>query len=193
MITNRFVYIILAFSLALVFGCKSSAIDDYNDVSFELVDQNGDEVTFPDDFKGQPLVLGFVYTNCPDICSFITANLYKSWVELDEPDDIQFVIATFDPERDTPEVLKDYASAFNMDRPPFRFLTGPKEEVEAFMERVGVRSQVSYTRETEEGRELYFLSHTDKILLIDQNSRLIMDYGGSMTPTHIITEDLQKL
>ncbi len=192
---NRFKLslIILIFSLAALSGCGSSALDDYNDVSFNLVDQNGQDVTFPDDFKGQPLVLGFVYTNCPDICSFITANLYKTWVELEEPDDIHFVIATFDPERDTPEVLKNYAEAFNMDRPPFRFLTGPEDEIEAFMQRTGVRSQVSYTREIENGDDLYFLSHTDKILLIDQNSRLIMDYGGSMTPTHIITEDLQKL
>jgi protein SCO1 len=185
--------VILICSVAALSGCESSALDDYTDVTFNLVDQNGQDVVFPDDFQGQPMVLGFVYTNCPDICSFITANLYKSWVELDEPDDIQFVIATFDPERDTPEVLKNYAEAFNMDRPPFRFLTGAEDEIEAFMQRVGVRSQVSYTREIENGDELYFLNHTDKILLIDQNSRLIMDYGGSMTPTHIITEDLQKL
>jgi protein SCO1 len=185
--------ITLIISVFIFSGCESNVLDDYNDVSFNLVDQNGEVVVFPDDFKGQPVVLGFVYTNCPDICSFITANLYKSWVELDEPDDIQFVIATFDPERDTPEVLKSYAEAFNMNQPPFRFLTGPVEEVEAFMQRVGVHSQVSYTREMENGEDLYFLNHTDKILLIDQNSRLVMDYGGSMTPTRIITEDLQKL
>lgn len=174
-------------------ACSNESIDDYNDVSYELIDQNGESVTFPGDFRGRPLVLGFVYTNCPDICSFITANLYKTWSEMDRPDDIQFVVATFDPDRDTPEVLKNYAEAFNMDQPPFRFLTGSVDEIDAFMERVGVRSQVSYTRETEDGNELYFLNHSDKILLIDENSRLIMDYGGSMTPVNIIIEDLNRL
>lgn len=112
---------------------------------------------------------------------------------MDQPDDIYFVLATFDPERDTPDVLKNYAEAFNMDRPPFRFLTGSADEVDAFMARVGVRSQVSYTRETEDGNELYFLNHSDKMLLIDENSRLIMEYGGSMTPVNIIVEDLKRL
>lgn len=186
--------LLLIFLISLLFvGCGNDTIDDYNDVSFDLTDQNGEPITFPDDFKGQPAVLGFVYTNCPDICSFITANLYKIWTEMDQPDDIYFVLATFDPERDTPDALKNYAEAFSMDQPPFRFLTGSADEVDAFMARVGVRSQVSYTRESEDGNELYFLNHSDKILLIDENSRLIMEYGGSMTPVNIIVEDLKRL
>lgn len=174
-------------------GCGQEVKDDYNDVSIDLVDQNGEPLTFPDDLKGKPVLMGFVYTNCPDICSFITANLYKIYREMGEPDDIHFIVATFDPERDTPEELKHYASSFNMDQPPFRFLTGSTEHVDALMERVGVRSQISYTRETEDGNELYFLNHSDKILLIDQNAHLVYDYGGSMTPTNIIIEDLEKL
>jgi protein SCO1 len=185
-------FILLISSLAIT-GCGGEAKDDFRDVSFSLVDQNGEEVIFPDDFRGKPLVLGFIYTHCPDICSIITANLYRTWIEMDEPEDIQFVLATFDPERDTPEVLKEYAADFRMDRPPFRFLTGSEEEISAFMERVRVRNQVSDTRETYDGEEMYFLDHSDKILLIDQNSRLVMDYGGSMTPANIIIEDLQKL
>lgn len=177
----------------MIAGCGNHAKDDYTDVTFDLVDHNGTPVTFPDDFKGTPLVLGFVYTNCPDICSFITANLYKIYQEMGEPDDIRFVIVTFDPERDTPEVLHNYASSFSMDQPPFTFLTGPVDEIDAFMERVGVRSEISYTREMDDGDDLYFLNHTDKILLVDQNSRLIMDYGGSTTPANIIIEDLNKL
>lgn len=186
-------YFLFLISTLILAGCGSETYEDLSDTSFNLVDQNGEEVIFPDDFRGKPLVLGFIYTHCPDICSLITANFYKTWVELNKPDEIQFVIATFDPERDTPDVLKDYAADFRMDRPPFRFLTGSKEEVAALMERMRVRNQVSDTRETDDGEEMYFLDHSDKILLIDQNSRLVMDYGGSMTPTHIIIEDLEKL
>lgn len=190
---NSYLLLFILLIYIMAAGCGNDAKDNYNDVSFDLVDHNGAPVTFPDDFKGTPLVLGFVYTNCPDICSFITANLYKVYQEMGRPDDIRFVIATFDPERDTPEVLHNYASAFSMDQPPFTFLTGPKDEIDAFMKRVGVRSEVSYTKEMDDGDDLYFLSHTDKILLIDHNSRLIMDYGGSMTPANIIIEDLQQL
>ena len=174
-------------------ACSSSALDDYSDVSYELTDQNGETVIFPDDYQGSPLVIGFIYTHCPDICSFITANVGKVYEEMDNPGDTQFVMVTFDPERDTPEVLKSYARAFDMDREPFQFLTGDPDTIDEFMRRVSVRSQESYSREMEDGDRMYFLNHSDKILLINQNSELIFDYGGSMTPVNIIIEDLQKL
>jgi len=181
--------------LAIFFisSCTEQRMDNYNDLSIELTDQNGVSLTFPEDLHGTPLLMGFVYTNCPDICSFITANLYKVWQETGEPENVRFVLITFDPERDRPDVLKSYARAFDMDRLPFLFLTGDSESIEGLMERMGVRTQVSYTTETEEGEELYFLNHTDKILLIDDRGRLVMDYGGSMTPTRIFVEDLERL
>ncbi len=184
---------VLLFLSTVFTGCENEVKDDFNDVSIDLVDQNGDPFNFPADLKGQPVLMGFVYINCPDICSFITANLYKVYSEMGEPEDIHFIVATFDPERDTPEELKHYASMFNMDQPPFRFLTGSPDQVDALMERVGVRTDVSYTKETDDGEELYFMNHSDKILLIDQNAQLIFDYGGSMTPTNILIEDLEKL
>ncbi|MEX2586167.1 MAG: SCO family protein [Balneolaceae bacterium] len=174
-------------------SCGEERLDDYNDLSVELTNQYGEAVTFPDDLKGKPVLMGFIYTHCPDICSFITANLHSVWEELDETDEAHFVLVTFDPERDRPEILHNYAEAFDMNRSPFTFLTGDPDQVEALMKRLGVRSQVSYTTETEEGEELYFLNHTDKILLIDENGRLVMDYGGSMTPTGIFTTDLNEL
>lgn len=186
-------FLILLSFILLVSGCGNRALDDFSDVQFELTDQNGESVIFPDDFQGSPVVVGFIYTHCPDICSFITSNVSKVYSELEEPDNTQFVLVTFDPDRDTPDVLKSYAQSFDMDKEPFHFLTGDSETIEAFMNRVSVRTEESYSRESEEGERLYFLSHSDKILLIDQNSHLIFDYGGSMTPVNIIVEDLNKL
>ncbi len=180
-------------SVLLNSSCSSPALDDYSDSQFELINQNGETVLFPDDFEGAPLVIGFIYTHCPDICSFITANISSVYEELDDPGNTQFVLVTFDPERDTPEVLKQYANAFQMDREPFHFLTGDPETVASFMQRVSVRTQESYSRELDDGERVYFLNHSDKILLIDSRSRLIFDYGGSMTPVSIIIEDLKKL
>ena len=177
----------------LLSACGSPALDDYSDVSYELTDQNGETVIFPDDYQGSPLVIGFIYTNCPDICSFITANVGKVHEEMSNPGDTKFVLVTFDPERDTPEVLKSYAQAFGMDREPFQFLTGDPETIDDFMKRVSVRTQESYSKELDDGDRMYFLNHSDKILLINENSELIFDYGGSMTPVNIITEDLNKL
>jgi protein SCO1 len=177
----------------LITGCGSPAMDDYSGERFELVNQNDEPVVFPGDFEGAPMVVGFIYTHCPDICSFITANVGKVYEQLDDPANTQFILITFDPNRDTPEVLKNYAAAFEMDREPFHFLTGDPDTIEALMNRVSVRTQESYSRETDDGDRIYFINHSDKILLIDEHSRLIFDYGGSMTPIPIIVEDLNKL
>ena len=192
---KSFFHKLLGFTALALFlsACSSPALDDYSDVRYELTDQNGETVIFPDDYQGSPLVIGFIYTNCPDICSFITANVSKVYEEMSNPGDTKFVLVTFDPERDTPEVLKSYAQAFDMDREPFQFLTGDPETIDDFMKRVSVRTQESYSKELDDGDRMYFLNHSDKILLINENSELIFDYGGSMTPVNIIIEDLNKL
>jgi protein SCO1/2 len=186
-------YLISVLLVGLFASCGPERLDDFSDVSYELVNQNGEEVLFPDDFQGSPLVLGFIYTNCPDICSFITANVGDIYNEMDSPGDTQFALITFDPQRDTPEVLKRYADSFGMDQKPFHFLTADSTTIANLMERVSVRVKESYSQELESGQRAYFLNHSDKILLIDSESRLVFDYGGSMTPPELIIEDLQKL
>lgn len=174
-------------------GCGNKAIDDYSDSSFELTNQNGETVTFPDDFEGAPLVMGFIYTNCPDICSFITANVHGVYRGMENPDDVQFALVTFDPQRDTPDVLKSYAQSFEMDKEPFQFLTADSSTIASFMDRMNVRVRESYSQESENGEQMYFLNHTDKIILINEDSELVFDYGGSMTKPQLIIEDINKL
>lgn len=185
--------VIIMLILLMFGGCQNEAIDDFSDISFELTNQNGETVLFPDDFEGAPLVLGFIYTNCPDICSFITANVQNVYQQMGNPGDVQFALITFDPGRDTPEVLKKYAQSFEMDHEPFQFLTADSSTIASFMDRMSVRTQESYSKELDNGERMYFLNHSDKILLIDEDSRLIFDYGGSMTSPELIIEDLQKL
>lgn len=90
--------IFIALTLLLGAACqRTQVIDDLNDASFELVNQDSVSVTFPDDFKGKYVVMGFVYTNCPDICPLITQNMIKIKEELGSPDDVHFLGFTFDP------------------------------------------------------------------------------------------------
>lgn len=184
---------ILSF-LFLAFACQRPVIiDDLNDASFELLTQDSTAVTFPDDYKGKYVVMGFVYTNCPDICPLITQNLIKIQDELGNPDDVQFLGFTFDPKRDTPSTLRKYKDAFNLDK-NFDFITGDSTTISALMDSLRVRTQVSFTTTTEAGEELYFLNHSDKIMVLDPQSRVIIEYGGSqpMVPSLII-EDFQNI
>lgn len=179
----------------LIISCNTGpdVIEDLSDTSFELLNQDSTVVTFPDDFEGEFVVMGFIYTNCPDICSLITQNLVRIQQDMNYPDDVHFVAATFDPERDTPSTLKKYGEAFGVDE-NFTFLTGDSTEVFALMDSVRVRSQISMTDTTDDGRELYFINHSDKIMVLDKQSRVVFEYGGSqpMIPS-LVKEDLNKI
>ncbi|MEQ8525204.1 SCO family protein [Gracilimonas sp.] len=179
--------------LIVACGNNPEVIEDMGDASFQLVNQDSTQITFPDDFEGKYIVMGFIYTNCPDICSLITQNLVKIQKQMDYPGDVQFVAASFDPVRDTPSNLKKYGNAFGVDE-NFTFLTGDSTQVFALMDSARVRSQVSFTQETESGAELYFINHSDKIMVLDKQARVIFEYGGSqpMIPSLVI-EDLNKV
>lgn len=168
-------------------------IDDMNDASFELVNQDSVNVNFPIDFRGQYVVMGFVYTNCPDICPLITQNLIKIQKDLGYPANVQFLGVSFDPKRDTPEVLHRYKEVFKVDD-NVNFLTGEPTIIQTFMDSVRVRTQESMRTTTENGKEIYFLNHSDKIMVMNPKGEIIIEYGGSMPSIpSLIVQDLQSL
>ena len=73
--------------------------------------------------------MGFVYTNCPDICPLITQNLIKIQKDLGYPSNVQFLGVSFDPLRDTPEILHRYKEVFKVDE-NVNFLTGEPKVVQ---------------------------------------------------------------
>jgi len=190
--TAYFILTILIFSTLISCNSGPEVIDDLSKKSFEVVNQNGEEITFPDDYTGKYVIMGFIYTNCPDICPLVTQNMIKVQKELGNPDDVQFLGVTFDPKRDTPQVLKEYKNVFDLGR-NFDFLTADSSTVSELMDSVRVRSQVSFTRIRDDGKELYFMNHSDKIMVLDKKGRVIFEYGGSMTPVNYILEDLEKV
>lgn len=156
-----------------------------------MVNQDGEQITFPDDFKGKFMVLGFIYTNCPDVCPMITQNMKTIQAGLGDNKDVQFLGITFDPQRDTPEVLKNYKQMFKLGD-NFNFLTGETEIMDVFLDSVRVRHQVSFSTESDTGEELYFLNHSNKIMVLNRKAQLIYEYGGSMTNPNMIIEDIRK-
>jgi len=187
-------YIFLSF-LLIQSACINDykVIDDMNDASFELVNQDSVRVVFPEDFRGQYVVMGFVYTNCPDICPLITQNLIKIQKDLGYPSNVQFLGVSFDPLRDTPDVLHRYKEVFKVDE-NVNFLTGEPTMVQSFMDSVRVRTQESMRTTTDSGKEIYFLNHSDKIMVMNPKGEIIIEYGGSMPSIpSLIVQDLQSL
>ena len=93
---------------------------------FTLTDHNGDAVSEAI-FRGRPAAVMFGFTSCPDICPTTLAEM-DSWSKAlgSAGKDLRFVFVSVDPERDTPAVLKDYLSAFDV---PVIGITGEPQAV----------------------------------------------------------------
>lgn len=89
---------------------------------FELTERSG-ELVSSDDLKGAPYVVSFFFSTCPSICVQQNQKLQELQKEF-EGKGVRFVAISVDPETDTPEVLREYASRFGADDEQWLFLTG---------------------------------------------------------------------
>src|SRR4029077_20921149 len=91
----------------------------------QLTDFNGQARKLAD-FRGKAVVVFFGYTHCPDVCPTTMSELASAMKKLGaEADKVQVLFVTVDPERDTPEILKQYVTAFD---PHFLGLRGTPEQ-----------------------------------------------------------------
>lgn len=186
---SRISFAVFIFIGLLMTGCNSpEVLDDLGDRSWKLVDQDSAAVTFPDDFKGQILVVGYIFTKCPGVCPAITANMKRISGRITEEQNVHFIGITFDPVRDRPSVLKAYMNKFDLNETRFTFLTGDSSTVTPLLDRVEIR-----TERHPDPAIGYRFNHTNQINLIDQQGRIRMEYGGSMVPAEHVIEDINKL
>jgi len=175
-------------------GCQQpNVIDDLSETSYQLLNTDSTTVSFPQDVQGDIVLLGYIYTNCPDVCPMTTANMKQARQQLDAPDDVQFVTVSFDPLRDTPSVMQRYSETWEAADTDWMFLTGDTTTVNAMMRRIGIRHQITDTTTTSDGEQIFFISHTDLVTLIDAEGRIRQHYSGSRTPPEILVEDINKL
>lgn len=173
-------------------GCQNDlpVQKDLRGDAFRLVDHDSTAVTFPDDYRGDVLLVSYIYTQCPDVCPLITANMRQVRDALQDTNGVRFISITFDPRRDTPSRLDSYRSAFGIaDSTPWPFLTGTPATIDTLMHRLDVKTNISSGDTT----GTYFIDHTDQITLIDERGRVRYQYHGSRTPPEMIAEDVAKL
>ena len=113
----------------------------------EVVDQNGKRLRFYSDvLKDRVVLINFIFTNCPDACPLVThkLNQVRGLMAESIKDEVWFISISVDPERDTPEAMKAFARKQGVDESRWLFLTGPKENLEFIVKRLG-----QYTQEIE--------------------------------------------
>jgi protein SCO1/2 len=168
---------------------------DLTKKSYELINQDSIKVSFPEVIKGNITVMGFIYTHCPDICPMTTHNMYLTEKKLkkDGIDDVKFVAISFDPDRDTPEVLTKFAEIRDLDFNSWTLLTGEKITVDELLKRFDVKAIRTDERIDEEGNPEYSMMHTDRISLIDEKGILRKNYKGSTLNIEEIVKDIKTL
>lgn len=156
------------------------------DLEFRLTNENGETVT-AEKFRGEPALVFFGYTHCPDICPITLGKLSAAIAQLPpkKQDNVNVLFVSVDPRRDSPQRLAEYTSSFG---PQFIGLTGDKEYLKELLKQY--RATFSYGEPDENGN--YPVSHPSAVYVFDAqgDARLLMRYND---PVKAIASDLAQL
>lgn len=137
-----------------------------------LTNQDGEPIRL-NDFEGQALLVTFIYTRCPlpDYCPLMSRNFRQLQPRLEQAFEgrAHLLSISFDPEYDTPAVLKDYAARYTDDLSNWTFATGEPEEVGRAAALFGV-----YTEASEDQ-----IVHNLTTALIGPDGRLVKVWRGN--------------
>ena len=151
---------------------------------FTLTGGNGDVSL--SDFRGKLVLIYFGYTFCPDICPATLGNVNQALKEIGaKAEDVQLIMVSLDPQRDTPEKLEQYVAHFN---PAFIGITGTQEQVDT------VTSLYGIFYEKKEGSEAtsYLIDHTATLMVIDREGYLKLVFPFGVTADEI-ADDLKYM
>ena len=151
-----------------------------------LVDQNGKPRPLST-LRGHRLALTFIYTRCPlpDFCPLMDRNFQAVQREIKKTPalaDVRLVSVSFDPQFDTPPVMKAHAERLEADPLIWTFMTGDREEITRFAARFGV------TVERAEKNPID-ITHNLRTAIIDAEGRLVKVHTGtSWTPADLLAD-----
>ncbi|MEZ4496874.1 MAG: SCO family protein [Thermomicrobiales bacterium] len=153
---------------------------------FQLTDQYGESWTMSDQ-TGKIVLLYFGYTTCPDACP----TTLSDWIEVkrllgDQADNVEFVMVTVDPERDTVEKLNQYMAFFD---PEFLGLTGDQETITSIEMDYGI---MAVREEHPESATGYLMNHTTSFWVVDTENQLRLTFAHGTDP-EIVAEDIEHL
>ncbi|TEA76879.1 SCO family protein [Allopusillimonas ginsengisoli] len=138
------------------------------------------------DYKGKVKVIFFGFTQCPDVCPTAMAELSQVMTLLgDDASKTQVIMISVDPERDTPEVLKGYVTAFN---PEFVGLTGSPEQ----LAETAKSFKAYYAKVKGATPDQYTMDHAASFYVLDQEgeARVLV---SSNAPAADIAHDIRAL
>ncbi len=172
----------------LVFAVASLSIGYFKDMSsndvtkqvaaiggpFELIDGRTGKTVTEADFTGKPTLIFFGFTFCPDVCP-TTLSEMQGWIDDlgPEADQLNYAFVTVDPERDTPEKIANYVSAFDDKIAP---LSGSREQVDEILKAYRV-----YAKKVPLEGDDYTMDHSASVYIMDADNKFFgtIAYGES--------------
>ena len=144
---------------------ENDYVKKFQGSSFSLNDVNNDIIT-ESSFEGPLTAIFFGFTNCPDVCPMTLNNLDLAIKNLDQKKKNKFKVffVSIDPERDSPEVIKDYLNSFEN---KIYGITGDPKKIFLMSKSWGVLSEKIFT---EDGN--YLINHSSSIILLKDGKYL---------------------
>jgi protein SCO1/2 len=164
---------------------------------FGLVNQDGQRIRLSQ-YRGRALALTFVYTRCPlpDQCTLMSDNFAAIDQELRKQpeayDKTHLLTISFDPDYDTPKVLRSYGASHtgrysDENFQHWEFATGTKDEVKGIAQFFGLR----YYQDTESGDEQVI--HSLRTVVLGPDGKVFKLYRGNEWKPEQIVSDLKTL
>ena len=145
---------------------------------FQLTDMNGKAVSEAS-YRGKWLLVYFGYTHCPDACPTALNDMAEAIDELGPKSGrVQGLFITVDPERDTPDVLKDYVAAFG---DKLVGLTGTPEQIQ----RAAKAYRVYYAKHGGAESGEYDMDHSSVIYVMDPDGHFVANFTHESEPKQI--------
>jgi len=142
---------------------------------FELVDAGTGKTVTDQSYKGKWLLIYFGYTHCPDACPTALNDLSLALDKLgDKRRDMAPLFITIDPDRDTADVMKDYAASF---APDIVGLTGSAEQITKAEKEFRVYAAKHPTKDGG-----YDMDHSSIIYVMDPTGRFVTNFTHETDP-----------
>jgi len=153
-----FLFIMLPIFLSIE-GKKNQNVSAFKGSNFSLKDMNNNTIT-EESFDGPLTAIFFGFTHCPDICP-MTLNkidIVLDKIKENKKKDLKVFFISVDPERDTPEVIKNYLSSFENN---FIGITGEPEKIFLLSQSWGIISQKIFFENGE-----YNVDHSSPVIIL---------------------------
>lgn len=151
------------------------SLTDHNEQPFQLQSQ-----------RGKIVLLYFGYTSCTEACPLMLTKVARAYRTLGAAQkQVQFVLVSVDPNRDTPAVLKKYLDYYGVNAIG---LTGTKEALDQVVQQYGAKYEI----EKSDSALGYHVSHTTDLYLLDQQGKVRHLFKHNDSPA-VMAAGIKKL